>query len=342
MLKRNGQFLLIIFLIFCWACGRKLDVKPPYAVRPKPPSDLHLILRPWGVELIFKPPNKRIDGSRLNRLKGFQIVRFSEKINEKGRIIKDVFYVQFKDGMKEIHFRDQTLVSGFRYYYEIRAVSGWHCISDPLISTSFAWHTPPSAPNNLVAQAGDTFVALKWHKVRSFLDKSPISKKLRYRIFRIEKNVTTVIADLVEKTSYLDKQVQNERLYCYKVAAIFEYFGSLIQGPLSNKACARPVDLTPPRPPEGLTAIYLKGGVLLRWHWNTELDLAGYRVYRYCHGSQPKLLNKKLLKEPKFFDKDISAPGLYYYWVTAVDSSPRANESLPSKKVEIEILSGEE
>ncbi len=330
-------------MLFCCTCGRKIDVRPPYAVRPRPPSNVRVILKPWGAELIFKIPHRRVDGYVLEHLKGFQILRFGKKISGVEKTTQRTYFLRFKENGSEIRFQDRALSPGFRYQYEIRAISGWHCISEPVRSAPFAWHTPPCAPKDVIAKAGDNSVYLRWKDVKFFLDNTPIPLgKIKYRIFKIEKDNIKPIPNLIEKDFYLDQKVQNGHLYCYRIAAVFEYFGSLIQGPLSKERCARPIDLIPPRPPEGLIAIRLKGGVLLRWHWNTELDIAGYRVYRYRPGSAPQLLNKDLLKRPKFFDKDISIPGLYYYWVTAVDNSPRANESPPSKKVEVEILPEEE
>jgi fibronectin type 3 domain-containing protein len=101
---------------------------------------------------------------------------------------------------------------------------------------------------------------------------------------------------------------------------------------------AKPVKLTPPPPLLNLVAVATDQGVELHWEPSPvpEADLAGYRVYRREPGAaQPVLLTPKLLTKPYFVDFQVNRGQTYYYYVTAVDSSPRANESLPSEEAAI-------
>jgi fibronectin type 3 domain-containing protein len=76
--------------------------------------------------------------------------------------------------------------------------------------------------------------------------------------------------------------------------------------------------------------------VELRWQPSPAPDLAGYRVYRRSPGeSQPSRLIPELLTKPYFVDSRVKQGQTYYYYVTAVDNSPRANESLPSEEAAI-------
>ncbi len=335
------RVIICLFICLLFGCGRKVDPNPPYAVRPVPPQDIRVTLHLWGAELSFKVPRKKVNGRPLDHLKGFEVLRWGQTVEGPKATYKKYLFLPFKgdwDKVRRFYFRDRHLLSGVRYRYQIRAVRGWRCISDPAYSPIFAWHTPPEAPAHLMAKAGDGQVTLRWEKVDTYLDGQAIRlHRLKYRVYRVVQT-GKIPLKLVDTNYYLDQQVENEHLYCYQVAAVLVYFGSLIEGPLSPKACAKPIDITPPRAPEDLVAVPIKGGVLLRWHRNTEPDLAGYRVFRRRPGGLPKLLNKKLLTQPEFFDRNIPGPGLYYYWVTAVDSSPRANESPPSEMVEVEIL----
>ena len=331
-----------VFIFLVSACGKKTDPKPPHAVRPKPPSDLEVKLHFWGAELSFKIPRQKVDGRPLDGLKGFRIIRHGESITGPKWAKEREFFVSFTPEMFEklrrYHFNDRSLEPGLRYYYLVRAVRGWRSVSDPARSPSFAWYTPPAAPKRLSAKAWDGYVFLSWEPVTSFLDGRPAQSSLfKYRIYRFEPgNLRKPLPVLVPEHSFFDYDVQNGKLYCYQVAAVLDYYGSLIEGPLSNKACGRPEDLTPPAPPEGLVAIPMRGGVLLRWHRNGELDLLGYKVYRKRPGEAPVLLTPEPIKEPKFFDRP-PGPGFYYYFVTAVDDSPRRNESAPSEMESVEI-----
>ena len=339
-MKRSAIILFLVVLL--GACGKKTEPKPPHAVRPKPPSKVNVKLHFWGAEISFKIPKRKVDGNPLDGLKGFRILRHGESLTGPKKIYEEEIFVSLSKEMFEnlswYHFNDRGLRPGMRYYYEIRAVRGWRSVSDPARSPSFAWYTPPAAPKNLTAKGWDGYVFLNWLPVTSFLDgRAAPSHLFRYRIYRFEPpKLRKPLPVLVPEHSFFDYDVRNGRLYCYQVAAVLDYYGSLIEGPLSNKACARPEDLTPPAAPQGLTAIPFRGGVLLRWRRNGEPDLLGYKVYRKRPGETPVLLTPQPIKEPKYFDRP-PGPGFYYYFVTAVDDSPRHNESPPSEMSSVEI-----
>jgi len=99
---------------------------------------------------------------------------------------------------------------------------------------------------------------------------------------------------------------------------------------------ARPEKLTPPPPLSGLLAVPTSQGVELRWQTSPAPDVAGYRLYRRSPGeARAGLLAPELLTKPYFVDSGVQRGQTYYYYVTAVDNSPRANESLPSEEAEI-------
>jgi fibronectin type 3 domain-containing protein len=77
-------------------------------------------------------------------------------------------------------------------------------------------------------------------------------------------------------------------------------------------------------------------GVELRWELSPAPDVAGYRVYRRSSGEEKfTRLTPELLKKPYFVDAQVRRGQTYHYSVTAVDDSPRANESLPSETMSI-------
>ncbi len=93
-------------------------------------------------------------------------------------------------------------------------------------------------------------------------------------------------------------------------------------------------DTFPPAVPQGLIAIPATGAIDLSWRPDTELDLAGYIVYRSTSGTTtaPTRLNPQPLPAPAFHDTAIQSGRMYRYTVTAIDST--GNESAPSAAVD--------
>lgn len=89
-------------------------------------------------------------------------------------------------------------------------------------------------------------------------------------------------------------------------------------------------DTTPPATPTGLNATARDGAVSLSWTANTEVDLAGYQVYRQnADGTWPTTpLNSTLLGGSSYTDAPLTNGTSYTYRVTAVDKAN--NESAAS------------
>ena len=99
-------------------------------------------------------------------------------------------------------------------------------------------------------------------------------------------------------------------------------------------------DVIPPASPEGLAAVTGGGfgeppSIDLSWEPGSELDLAGYDVYRAGADSRFGRLNSELVLGPEFRDTTAEAGKTYLYRVTAIDQ--HHNESTPSTTVKAEI-----
>ncbi len=92
------------------------------------------------------------------------------------------------------------------------------------------------------------------------------------------------------------------------------------------------VDITAPVAPQNLTATGSNEQVSLSWDANTEIDLAGYNVYRSTVAGGPySKLNASLVTATAYSDTGLTNGTPYYYAVTAVDAS--TNESNDSAEV---------
>jgi hypothetical protein len=92
-------------------------------------------------------------------------------------------------------------------------------------------------------------------------------------------------------------------------------------------------DVFPPAIPAGLQAAFSGPGqppfVDLIWAPNTDLDLAGYNVYRQEPGTAPVRLNAEFVKTSAYRDTAVVPGKTYMYSVSAVDL--RGNESARSE-----------
>ena len=87
-----------------------------------------------------------------------------------------------------------------------------------------------------------------------------------------------------------------------------------------------------PAPPAGVSALPFLGGVGMSWHANTELDLAGYNLYRTTvSGSGYVRLNSALLPDTGYRDSALMPDTMYHYAVSAEDTA--GNESELSAEV---------
>jgi hypothetical protein len=134
-----------------------------------------------------------------------------------------------------------------------------------------------------------------------------------------------------EAGSFLDLDVEYGHRYAYRGRKVLVRGEGRAPGPWSREIAVEVVDALPPRPVGYLDAALASGGIILKWEsLGQEDDIKGYRLYRRAGEGQPFARLGGLIEGTSFLDRDVS-PGVDYgYQVTAVDASPRENESLPS------------
>ncbi|MDR2946467.1 MAG: hypothetical protein LBV79_06955, partial [Candidatus Adiutrix sp.] len=140
------------------------------------------------------------------------------------------------------------------------------------------------------------------------------------------------------KGTFTDLAVAYENSYSYRGRLVRLKDETGVTGPWSREITVRVADFTPPNPPGYLDAALAENGVRLAWEslvFNP--DVAGYRVYRQLSGEDDfRQVGPALLKENVLFDAIKPELGLKArYRVTAVDASPRANESQPSPTADV-------
>ena len=343
---------LLLFLLACTlligGCGKKLMPLPPDTVVPAPVREFRLSQEGSSLVLSWLLPRVNLQGQPLTQVAGCRLYRADAKgVSPEAPCPLDFFlYADIdlaypKQGEvrgEALLFQDRELVPDRRYWYRVAAygpdgyLGGW---SNTL---SHAWGVLPRAPRELKAVPGDKVVQLTWTPVDQLQDRSPARDLAGYLMYRRSGGNPWIRLNRqpLPATAHQDLAVLNEVEYTYKVQAVRRLGGDLLASGDSPTASALPEKRTPPPPLLGLLAVPTSQGVELRWEPSPAPDLAGYRVYRQAAGEEKySRLTPELLTKPYLVDSRVRRGQTYHYYVTAVDDSPRANESLPSEEAEI-------
>ncbi len=335
----------VFFMIACAGCGKKLFPVPPGKLRPEAVDDLTARVTPEGIELSWSVPVKNMDGSPMVELDSFELFKEEVPLDQYcqgcppkfDQSIKIPFGANPAETRKML-YEDRTVRPGMHYRYAVMAVKGILSKSDLSNSVSVVWHAPPEKPLDLAAQAVRKGIRLSWAPPEKWTDGTPVDRPLSYRLLRREEKSEKWkhIAD-IKHTEFVDENARTDRIYSYRVAAFINFHGTVITGEYAEVSNVVPRDFIPPAPPKGLVAVQSDKGIELLWQQNSEMDVAGYKVYRREPDGLITLLTHKYVKSPRFVDRDRLAPGRYSYWVTAVDNADPPNESGMSSIVTIRI-----
>lgn len=341
--QRRGMVLLLL-LLWLWpsGCGKKMNPLPPDSLLPGPVTDFTLRQEGAALLLSWRRPRVNIDGQPLTDLRGFAIWRGQTKLTDPAGCPPELQPWQELElahldpsqlAAEQILVQDDNLQPGTRYYYQVVGFDEAKQPGSPSPILSYAWDTLPQAPAAPTAQAGDRQVLLSWTPVTRLLDGQRAPEALSYNIYRRQEGTpwTRINPEPIREARFQDLTVANEVSYQYRLRAVRLVAGDPLESLDSITLTARPVDLTPPAPIQHLVAVPTRQGIELRWQPSPEADLAGYRVWRRAAAEpQFRLLTPQLLTQPYFVDREARKGQLYYYTVTAVDTSRRANESQPS------------
>ncbi len=197
------------------------------------------------------------------------------------------------------------------------------------------------------AQVAKEGVVLNW---KAEVPAPPDGVRYVFRILRQapgqqQSTIGEIAAGSETSYSFTDSQIEWEKTYEYRAEAV-----TLISQPgrpdVQVEGDDTPVvkvfahDVFPPAVPSGLQAVFSGPGqqpfIDLVWAPVSDIDLAGYNVYRRTEGTSAIKINTELVKTPAYRDANVQPNSRYYYSVTAVDlrgnesaKSEEANESVP-------------
>ncbi len=232
-------------------------------------------------------------------------------------------------------YQDTGLSAETTYYYRVLAYRG-NAESDYSneiwTTTPEVDLTPPAAPTGLVGFGISTSdIYLTWQN-NSEPDLAGYNL-YRSTVSGFEPNLSTLVDTLITETTYLDSGLNHSTTYYYKLTAVDISDNESLPSSQISVTTQTP-DLTPPAAPTGLSATATgSGSINLNWNDNSEIDLAGYNVYRsLSSGFVPDSGNRvaENVTSSDYSDSGLDPNTTYYYKVTAEDESQ--NESGPSNE----------
>ena len=343
---RRARAIIFLGLLSMSIAGCAIKA-PPVArdtIVPKRIVDLEAIPRDGRLLLTWSVPKENADKTVLTDLEKFQILR------SEGTLIADecrgcgetpkVVYEMKAESSQETRGKKVSLIFEDQeprkvYVYQVVPVNRKGYAGAPSNPVTVYWDYPPAPPGRVKAERGDRRVDLSW---------DPVVGASSFNIYRRgEGEETFPLSPLngtpLTETKYTDLNVVNEKRYIYSVRAVRRVGKTDVEGKGSLGIPVMPVKLIPPTAPEGLAAVPLKEGVELNWRRSPEPDVLGYFVYRRKVGEEKyKRLNELPLPRETYLDRDVEPEQEYDYAVTAVDNSPRHNESPFSEEVRVKYL----
>ncbi len=130
---------------------------------------------------------------------------------------------------------------------------------------------------------------------------------------------------------YIDTRVEIGKEYTYKMTAVD---ASGVESKSSEEVTIKVKDIIAPAPPVGLVAMPAENEVELVWNLSPELDIHGYKVYRWKGVEEDSVIISEkniLFDQPHFIDMTCVSGQQYYYAVSALDTA--GNESKHSNRM---------
>jgi len=140
-------WLAISVLLLCLslpACGKKTPVRPPALVLPEPTGDLTLDIEKGSVVLRWGRPQKYVDGSEMEDLGSFTVLRATEDAQGQTSPFAKVATIPVEDRdrfrkTKRFTYTDTQLTAGTLYRYRVQSLTADGYESDLSNTVELVW-----------------------------------------------------------------------------------------------------------------------------------------------------------------------------------------------------------
>jgi hypothetical protein len=344
------------------ACATIGPPQPPSLELPKPPSDLRAVRKGDRVTLTWTIPAVTTDQQRARSFGATRICRTANaNLTQCGPGIGQVpppanLSANKTSTLKSAGSYIDILPSQsddpaefFMYAVEVCNANGRSAGLSKQARVSSIRTLPP--PQNFRATVTNKGVVLSW---TSDIPQAGTQQQVSYvyRAYRrLEDSAQWILTGQVpahdeHEESLADSSIEWEKTYQYRVETVTVIARNAseeqVEGDDSPEIKVFAHDVFPPAVPSELQAVFSGPGqkafVDLVWAPDTDIDLAGYNVYRHEEGAAPLKINKELVKTPAYRDTDVVSGMHYFYSVSAVDV--RGNESARSEEAEETVPTG--
>jgi len=347
--------LIVCAPLLFTACATIGPPLPPSLDLPKPPTDLKAARKGNRVTLIWTIPTSTTDRQTIRSLGptriccglaelkacGTPIGKTPSQLNPAPSAARSEG--TFVDTLSAEKLSDNPMAFAF-YAVEVPNSEGRAAGISKQVRIPLAHTLPP--PQDFQASVTSQGVVLSWKVEVPGNSNGAVHYVVRVIRHPLDGQQQTVVGELPvgSDQSLTDSTIEWEKTYRYHAETV------TVVNPGNNDPAAKPLiqvegddtpeitvfadDVFPPAVPPGLQAVFSGPGqkpfIDLVWAPVTDLDLAGYNVYRHEEGESPAKINGELLKTPSYRDSDVTSGKKYLYSVSAVDL--RGNESERSEE----------
>jgi hypothetical protein len=332
-------WLFCLVLVLSTGCGIKASPIVPRSPVPQTIKNLEAFSRGGTILLQWSIPKKNTEDEKLANLAGFHVWRRFIPVEEKGcrtckpdfELLNELPYEVPLGGEAEekMSYLDSKVEKEGAYSYYVSSYTTVWVESTGSNVVDLAWASPLSPPVSVKASSSDRVVNINWEVSPSLAEEKRFGGVNIYRRSANESyDVIPLNPSPVLQKHFQDSSVTNGEKYFYVIRSLKTLEEGIVEGKDSPEVSVIPEDLTPPATPLATMAFQSAEGVVIIWEPNIDSDLEGYYVYRRGENeAKPTRVSPLIKQETLYLDKAF-APGLtYYYSVTAIDRSPRHNES---------------
>ncbi|MGW8313088.1 MAG: hypothetical protein ACWGOL_07655 [Desulfuromonadales bacterium] len=252
--QRNSRsaFLIVIsvlLIMMTGACGKKGPVLPRLDRPVMPPEEVSLQQQGNFFVLSWKIPATDRLGVSEQDLIGFRIDRLIYDPVEGCPTCRDPKTEVAELDLRHLHtgerinqrvfWRDLDILPGKGYRYAIvPLILGGQ--EGPAATIHLAAQQPPPSPTGLQATAGDARISLQWVAPVLPAEMQLVGYNLYRRHSKLPFPVIPVNGKPLQETHLLDRGLDNDRSYAYRVTAVVRKDDQLLESIASPEAVATP------------------------------------------------------------------------------------------------------